>query len=281
MIKKVFITAVVLLAVYSIVLKFLPEGLDTDQSQYGENVIKAQNFIYNSRPEETENVIVGTSLSTRIFTDSLGQGFVNLAFSGSTIWDGLRLIKAKAIKPKRVFIENTFLFKNTDYNLTDYVTNGFHSKLKSALPVLLEENQPVGVLKAMLVNQLRGKQNELVIDSTAVNINPEILEIQSEYFVHDYIEENYEYIFTRRLRAELDELLSNGIEVILYEMPLHPDFCSSEVVRRTRVECQKLADEAGIRFITLQNCEFYQTNDGIHLVEHSGLKFTRYLKSKI
>jgi hypothetical protein len=279
MLKKIFLYTTLLLVVYGAVLRLLPSDIDTDQSQWGTNVIKARDYLLSS--EEFENVIVGTSLSTRLVTDSLGEGFVNLSFSGSTIWDGLQLIEARKQKPKRVFLESTFLFKKTDGTLTDYVSKGFSAKLKATLPVFREKNQPVGVLKGLVTKALKGDRGGESYDSTAVMINPEILRIQSDYFEHQYTDENYEWIFTKKLIWPLERLLNQGIEVVFYEMPLHPSFCESQVMSDIRWHIEGLAKREGVGFLKVNDCEAYQTNDGIHLVGHSGLKFTKWLKSQL
>jgi hypothetical protein len=279
MLKKIFLYTALLLIAYSVVLRLLPSDIDTDQSQWGTNVIKARDYILSE--EDFENVIVGTSLSTRLVTDSLGDDFVNLSFSGSTIWDGIELIEAREQKPKRVFIESTFVFKKTDGSLTDYVSKGFSSKLKSTLPVFREKNQPVGVIKGLVTKALKSGGPLASYDSVAVEINPEILEIQSDYFVEEYTDENYEWIFTKKLIWPLERLLDQGIEVVFYEMPLHPSFCESQVIKDIRWHIDELTKREGVSFLKVDDYEAYQTNDGIHLVSHSGLKFTQKLKSHL
>lgn len=279
MLKKIALYTALLLFAYAAILRFLPSDIDTDQSQWGTNVIKARDYLLST--ETYENVIVGTSLSTRLVTDTLGQDFVNLSFSGSTIWDGLELIEARKQKPKRVFIESTFVFKKTDGSLTDYVSKGFSSKLKSVLPVFREKNQPVGVLKGLVTRALRGGSNSIIsYDSVQVNINPEILEIQSDYFDFEYTDENYEWIFTKKLIWPLERLLGLGVEVVFFEMPLHPTFCESQVMRDVRWHIDELTKDNRISFYKVEDCDAYQTNDGIHLTGHSALKFTRKLKTQ-
>ncbi|UBM58313.1 hypothetical protein LAG90_16035 [Marinilongibacter aquaticus] len=271
--KSIFIAAALLLA-YMLFLRLLPKDLDTNQSIWGDNVIKAQDYLYCD--EQVEQVIVGTSLSSRLFTDSLGPNSKNLAFSGSTLWDGLELIKARKQKPKRVWVETTFQFKQSDYVLTDYVLSIPSRRVKEMWPALREANQPVGVAKAMLVDALRGPSGSLPVDSIAVEIMPEILKIQAEYFEKDYSEYFVQQL-DAQLEMELQQLIDQNIEVVLFEMPLYPDFCTSDVVQNQRKEYFKLAQKKGVWFVPMDNCAAYQTNDGIHMVRHSALKFTKYL----
>ncbi|MGR3810239.1 hypothetical protein [Jiulongibacter sp. NS-SX5] len=276
MIKRIVISALVLLVAYALVLKVLPADLDSDQSQWSTNVIKARDYILSK--EDFETVLVGTSLSTRIVTDSLGENIANLSFSGSTVWDGLQLIAAREQQPKRVLIESTFLFKKTDGSLARYVSEGFNAKLKSKLPVLREKNQPVGILKGLVTKAIKGENPLPVYDSTEVVINPEILELQAEYFEHDYTAENYEWVFTKKLLWAIEDLRKNGVEIVFYEMPVHPQFCEKLVVHKTRQHLEQIAEDENIRLITTTDCQNYQTNDGIHLIPHSGLKFTKELR---
>src|ERR1041385_303792 len=113
MIKKTIIVVVILFTGYSIFLGyFAPTWWYATQYQQQANVIKGQKYLYAGNEKYT-NVVVGSSLSTRLFFDSLPQTY-DLSLEGLGALEGLDLITHKSLLPKNVFIEQNLVLRTED-----------------------------------------------------------------------------------------------------------------------------------------------------------------------
>lgn len=280
MLKKTFLYFIIILIGFSLFLKFIPNDLDTDQSQWGENIIKAQNYLYELTDEDIENVILGSSLSNRILTDSLSKNFTNLAFSGLSVWDGFKLIDAKTIKPKAIFIETNVIFRNENLSFSDYTLSPIRKNPKEYIDLLKEKNQPVGVLKGLIYYFRGGKKKNINFDSTSVIINPELLSIQKKDFTSLPEKNEIEKLFLK-LNDQVSTYKNIGIEIYFFEMPMHPELENSDKMQLIRKKISEIAKRNNILILPNVNPLDYATTDGIHLDPFNALKYTRFLKNEI
>ena len=108
MIKKSIILCISLFLIYTLFIYFLaPKWWTASQHQWQENIVKAQQFSYNK--ETFQNIIVGSSLSSRLIMDSIPETY-NLSFAGQSIFDGLNIVCNSNKSIKNVFIEINLLF---------------------------------------------------------------------------------------------------------------------------------------------------------------------------
>src|SRR5664279_3530391 len=107
--KSLFI-AIILLVVYEFILRVSDIQWDTSQNDKSTNIISTQNFLYNFSEQELseDTVIVGTSVSRKLITDSLGKHFISLAFNAWNTYDGLELLRLSGKKPACLLIETNY-----------------------------------------------------------------------------------------------------------------------------------------------------------------------------
>ena len=118
MIKKSILCFAVLFGLHlSIVLLNPTMGMATHQWQ--DNVIKAQQFIY---AEESDTVMVGTSLSARIIRDSIPT-VRSVSFGGCAVEDGLKIILSKGNFPKYILAETNLFFLDGNPELVSKIAS--------------------------------------------------------------------------------------------------------------------------------------------------------------
>lgn len=272
MVKKTLFTTFIILLIYSLAIHFLSKKLDTDQTQWSDNIIKAQNYLYN--PKTTEYVILGTSLSNRIITDSLGENFTNLAFSGLSLWDGANLVLFKPEKPKMVFIESNLIFNSESKEFAESAYSYMEQKKK--IPILQEKNQPVGVLKGLVYNLKGGKTTDYKQDSIDTKQNDEVIKINVQAYSKE-IEEQKIQNSINKLNDLIIKFNQLGIKVLMYETPVISEIQNSKKMTQTRNSYPYIKNVTFIPYDT----QDYKCNDGIHLNAYYALKYTKYLKNQI
>ena len=110
------------------------------QSQNQENIIKSENYIFNLNTDS--NLIIGTSLSSRIVFKYLNNTS-DLTLSGLSIYDGINILFRTNKKPKKIFIESNFIFKNMDDNFSNDLFSNPNFYLKKSFSFLRENNKPI------------------------------------------------------------------------------------------------------------------------------------------
>ncbi len=143
MIKKSILTFLILFVIYSVVVTTKP-SIGASQHQWQRNVIKAQKFLFNET-DTIKNVIVGSSLSSRLVVDNL-PGFYNLSFDGLCIYDGLKIIRNKKALPQNVFIETNVLLRDESKDFTDALFSPILYFLTKHLIALRADKQPIGIM---------------------------------------------------------------------------------------------------------------------------------------
>lgn len=143
MIKKTIVVFFLLMALYIGWIRIAMPLTKVVQHQWQDNEIKAQNFLYQEGAG-SKNVIVGSSLSCRILTDSLSD-FTNLALNGQSLFDGLNIISHKRDLPANVFIEMNVVIRGENKTFTDNLFNPVLFTMREDIPALRDGYQPLGL----------------------------------------------------------------------------------------------------------------------------------------
>ena len=143
MINRSLLVGIVLFTIYSLVINLKPK-LSSTQHQWQDNIAKAQNYVFNES-DTLNNIIIGSSLSCRILTDSL-PSFYNLSFNGQGIFDGLKIIKNKHNLPKNIFIETNVILRKENSDFTSSLLFPISFYLRKHLLSLRADKQPISIL---------------------------------------------------------------------------------------------------------------------------------------
>lgn len=295
MVKKIIITFFILLISYTLILIFNP-SISASQNQNQDNIIKGQNYLYNNNSKAIKYVIVGTSLSCHINTNQIPNTY-NLAFNGSSIYDGLNILVHKESVPNYVFIETNFLVKDMSNELKEQLFNFYPFYSAKYLSSLRQDKQPVTYMISKLTiigNKIVIKHNEFMKKvayklknnstktkektNTNENIFNKMLNLQKKEF--DQL--NDKTILHKKLNelAHYIEILTKkGTKIILFEMPINKKltFSKSAIEIRRNIENKLNATSEIINYVHLN----YKTSDGLHLTENESNEFTEIFKKEI
>lgn len=289
MIKKTIFTSVILFSVWSIVLFAFP-NLSVSQHQWQDNYIIAEKYLYIN--DEIDNVIIGSSLSSRIIKDSL-PGFYNLSFAGQSTFDGLQIIQKKTHTPKNVFIEINVLDRGENKTFTKSLTSPINYITKERLIAFRSDKQPLAIFGNYVLQPfaewvhslLRRAHNKMAKKSFLINkpssssLFVQMKALQIERHSHS-LTNNKTIALLENLKSAVQELELKNINVTFFEMPINIEIHSLSKPNQIRLLIQK--NFPNNAFISApQNLEMYKTSDGVHLLRNEAALYTHYLKSEI
>lgn len=289
MIKKTILTAFIFFVFYSFFVLYAPKWWYASQNQWQDNVIKAQEFIYNDN-DTIQNVIIGSSLSSRLITESFPHTY-NLSFGGQSIFDGLKILTHKSYIPKNIFIEMNLVLRPESKEFTKSINSPILYYPRKYIFSLRENKQPIAVfgkislatlvnLKSILITNLNyEKKNTIRNKSTNDNVLfSKTLALQ----IKDYSQEPSQEILDRsfEILSEYVKILkAKDVNVIFFEMPVNvklENLPKAKVIRKT---FYKYFPASKYNYIPFPNSFKVETTDGIHLNEYEAIKYTTYFKS--
>ena len=271
MIKKTIILFAIIFVVFEAFLSLNKHNWHSVQYLYQGNIISADKYIFNDAAPKS--VIIGTSLSAEIITDSLA-GFYNLSMSGMSSLDGLNLIFKRKELPHNVFIEINYFYKTKNDAFISLYDSKIEQFFKKNILALRDEDQPVGLLMSYLKSS--GNKNTGADPVVPKKIFVELLNNQiKEYSLPDTSLIKNSLLELKRYVAKLK---LSGINVIFYEMPTNPLLETSlraNIVRHLIIE-----NFSNSRFIKIPDGN-YDTMDGVHLKKNDAIKYTNYFKREV
>ena len=287
MIKKSFISFLIIIIIFSVAIVFFPTPTSVYQTPYIESQITAQNFIHEL--PNNSSVIVGSSMACRLRVSNKNDGIYNLSFGGRSILDGLDIIKQSGKTPSVIFIETNMILIEQDSNFTNdlFAPCTYHSK--HLFPALRAKNQPLGLaghVMFKIVSKIEyefdkhfGKKGENMSSESIIKAktNDEffnrLLRIQQDYYnlvpPDSIIEEKVNI-----LKKYIDYFQKQNTTIVFFEMPAHPNICNSEKANKIRTSVLKYFPKGQYKYMKEFSCEDYSTTDGLHLDYHGSLKIS-------
>lgn len=292
MILKSIILAVVLLCGYSYFLSIF-ETPSASQNQNQDNLVKAQQYMYNEKVPE--NVIVGTSLSCHIHTDSLDD-FYNLSFNGSSIYDGLNVILNGVKFPKNVFIESNLYLNDKSELLYNQLYDVYPYYSAKYMNVVRVENQPIGKLiytfnpfgdrivekHNLYMKRLKQKLNQSIDKNINTNKKNNIFKKMIAIESKKYSEFPSKFLVSKKIKvldSIIDILYKKGVNVIFYEMPINHDLMKSKRTIKLRNDLKSMF-RFKVKYFSL-DMRKYITSDGVHLNPEESIRYTDFFKKQI
>jgi hypothetical protein len=289
MIKRSIVTALVLFLSYTIFTLWLaPAWWSATQNQWHTNLVKAQNFIYDT--SYAENVIVGSSLSCRIAEDSL-PGTTNFAFSGQSVFDGLNIVTQKSTIPRIVFIEMNVILRPEMHDFTSALNSPLLFYPRKILPSLRFDKQPLAILGRQLshyitskllfrLNALNNSKKPPITGSEITNrLFTPMLNLQINMYSKKPTEKVISAVFSD-LKKYTDQLESKGVQIIFFEMPVHDqlnDLPRAVTVREAFYEHYPVST---YQYIPIPRFMKFETTDGVHLNQSEATTYVHYFKTK-
>jgi hypothetical protein len=295
LIKKTFITFILLFALFSAFIKKKP-GLSSVQNLWQDNIVKAENYIYNEG-DSFKAVVVGSSLSARLVSDSM-PGVYNLSFAGQSIFDGLKILKQKTNLPKCVFIETNVILRKESSDFTDALLSPLPFYLRRRFLSLRSDKHPIAILNGYLTvleTKILPNAQPALNDTTTAN--------KVDDADHSSITNKNNYAY-KMLQLQIDDcarapdsallaeqflLLKDyvnyfekkGLQVCFFEMPVNSQLTNMRKSNILRSYYSKIFPLSRYHYIPVQDSVLYFTTDGVHLTHEESLKYTPYLRNKM
>ncbi|MDB5280365.1 MAG: hypothetical protein JWR61_5320 [Ferruginibacter sp.] len=294
MIKRIFVIAIALFIFYSVFVRFIaPVWWSASQHQWQANTINAEKFVF-SDTNYYENVLVGSSLTTKLIRDSFPSTY-SLSFGGLSIYDGLSILTHKTRLPKNIFVEMNVALHEESKDFTDALNSPIHYYSKSAFVSLRADKQPIGILGTLvnssfterMVMKFKYRFHLTPINSEVVNggnssdgLFAKMLEMQVDKYSKlpdtKFVNECFS-----NLKSYVNELEKKGVNFVFYEMPVAEELNNLPRAKLVRQTFYMNFPASKYEYIPIPDSGKFETSDGLHLNKDGALKYTIYLKSKL
>lgn len=283
MIKKSIYVCLVLFFINVLVRDVYKPHIILSQSQWQDNQIKAQNYLYTDTIE-FENIIVGSSMSKGIIPDSLDcLNFCNLAFAGESPREGLELIIKKGIFPKNIFIEINKILKPEDSDFANVLYNPILYPLRKEIPTLRDGKQPLPLLVALAEANI---MNRLIPERLSFFHNIRVDQEQNNYVrniktrILSEEEKRIQMKAFSTLQQYIQILKENNVTIIFFEMPSDIVDCNSDLPPDYKDAICKNYPPDKYLYMPNPECNLYKTGDGVHLMREDMIRYTSYFKTQ-
>jgi len=293
LIRNSVIAFLLLLTLYETVTRHVYPKLafQGGENQWINNYITAQEYIYDHA--DASVVIVGTSLSMRLYPDLLPRETFNLSFGGKSPFNGINIVLGAKTHPRALFIESNFLTANLDPEFDRGILSPWLMTPRRWMISLRDFARPVTLAKDYLKTRIdrswsflvgnfaRETQAAPLKGNTDIIFDRLLADLKRRY--NAKLGKDAQANLMRELSADVAALEERGIKVAFFEMPLNPALCetSLETAIRTLVRTQFPAEP----YFRIGDCNAVKTVDGLHLsrpeAEHVTRQFVQIVREVI
>ena len=240
------------------------------------NIINAEEYILN-KSKSVENVIVGSSLSYRLFSKYFPSNYWNLSQGGGSFAQGVEIIKSSGKFPKVILLEYNILERTI--TLGENLKPGkFDVALKNSLKINQTKNKPVDYMINLLYQSLNRKEPaETKPNQKSMNV---MMALQKEEFNKslnlDRAKRNITF-----LKESVEFFENNGVCVIFYEMPIACELSISTKSDDVRKIIFNNFPKNQYKYLPPYPCENYNTTDGVHLNQKSAKRLSTQMVEDI
>lgn len=290
MITRTLLTTLCLFIIYNLCL-LIPAVNQrfVVQSQWQENLVKAQEYLVDRNPRPY--VLVGSSLMARFSEESFGPNFYNLALKGGSALTGLELIDRKPEKPAVVFVEINMLLRDADQPVLNNAFRPVFSQLRHYVPALREKFQPANLFAGKIGEKIVaiGAKPLQRVDSTVSSRNSntnedpvflQLLEIERTR-CSQLPESTLLELRSNQLKRYIDRLAQNGVRVVLVEMPIDRRLEDLPLTTSIRDRMHALFPPGQFTWVEPDRGRRYVTTDGMHLAGDSLTSFAQKIASSV
>lgn len=269
MLKRIFLTAGILLVGYNIWLHFKPIPVGNQVYSYWvkENHVKAQKYLHEAFTPKI--VLTGSSLSS-VLTPWLPDSIYDFSMVGGSWLTGIEIINRTQKLPNVLGIEINYLLRSEDTYITQDAIESDWKNVRQLLPSFYAFNQPMDILTtSWQKNQMREKIHY-------PNSSKAIYQLKSKEKLTEF-QERPDSILSMEMVDYLKQITSNlnqrGCKVFLYLMPMDTALLQSPKTRAILSYIEKLELP-----IILPSYHFqWRTTDAEHLSPEHALLYTQYL----
>lgn len=239
------------------------------------NVIRAQNFLFETHDEQVDNVMVGSSLAYRI--DQLPANYFNLSFAGLSIYDGMEILLASDKMPKKILIETNVIQRLGSEVFQEALLKNKTYQMKEKIPFFREKHKPVPIFINQIYTALYPVKPKTAKPIKLKETNQYALAEQAKnYAIPLSVEEQTE--IETKLATYIKQFELRNVEVIFFELPVDKTLCDTPKSHSIKAIIDAFPD---VKLIEQPDCSQYTTADGAHLQYASVLKYTDYLLAQL
>lgn len=267
------IYCLLILSVLHLCIVLLNPSLGMATHQWQDNIVKAQSFYYS---DKADTVMVGTSLSARIISDSIP--FVkSVAFGGCAVEDGLKIILSKKHLPKYVLVETNLILKNGNPELVSKTTTGVVPLIKGWIPSLRERYEPICLFASMMMAStgVNAQAGTTKVSTKLLNESINRILKNDKLVPEEKVESRLKVI-----KELINELEGKGTQIIFFEMPVNEKLLHLKKFEKTRVVMQREFPRDIYMYMPTDTTK-YLTTDGEHLSFDEQQRFSHFFSKAL
>lgn len=275
--KKIFVIVGVFLVLfvgYNAFVVLAKPQINAFQNQWQSNMVFAQDYLYTAPPPQC--LIVGSSLAARLESNLLASKHIyNLAFGGGSALTGLNIIREHTQRtgaiPHTIYIEeNIVIIRGVDNAMLDTLFDPIGYRLRRYIPALQERYAPINLVLS-LVKKRFGKSEA---EKLAHKRDERMYRIILERSIQSYQKELVGYESKLANLHELLEYFENlGTKIVFFQMPIDSELASLRQPLQQHEILQIHFPQ--YTFLPSPSHNDYTTNDGVHLIKESSMRFTQ------
>lgn len=292
MIKKSFIAFAIILLLHIVVRDVLKPNVEITQVPWQANQQIGQRYLYD--PNNSNNVVVGSSMSFHLDFAGTTDSIINLALTGESPHRGLELVIARGKMwgnyPKNIFIEVNTLdnYGTSIFNETIY--NPFLIYPRKYIPSLRDGKQPLpwmatiaekSIIPYIIPNKLTAFENYLRIDTPLENKSTKEDFAPNEIMKAIDLSEKQKSEMEKHFTSLVNTLLAKRCNITFYETPVNEKNRTSKKYAAIREMIERNYPADQYPYIRNPLKLNFQTYDGIHISAKDNPKYSAYLRAAI
>lgn len=258
------------------------------ENQWADNRKRAEQYLYDKN--DSEIVIVGSSLARMLWNYKIfPRKTFNIAMSGQSAFDGLKILIGSDAHPEIVMIEVNHLERSDRKSFWGPLLNPLLFNVKKYIYAMREDGRPVTIFltlaKPFVDNMLKYIPKMISIAHAA----PVQIKLESKV-VNQFLEREIQFHAIKpdtkkimeRLLPALDVLSSRDVKFVFFEMATHPELCKSPHLLTIRESIEGICLKYDCEYILADDCNKYPVKlDGHHLTQKSAGQYSIYLANKL
>jgi len=267
----VIINIIIILISAFCVCNFILFLFPLKKEEFFTNEERAEEYIYSK--EKYSTVFVGSGLTGHLINTGHNSDAFNLFLPYSGACTGVEIVARSAKIPRVLFIETNCIFKGYNEKLIRSLYTPINYWLKFFLPVLQRKHHFLSILKLMIK---WFKEERAMLKAELPELDYEQLEIFREFYNQPPDKRQLGDLM-ESLKKYVDEIATKDCTVIFFEMPLERSIANSLLASYQRTELKKIFPIDKYTWIEPNPLDTYYTQDGIHLLEESALRYSKHL----
>lgn len=277
--------AVILMALYHMLIAFGLLQPSPGATQWETNIIKSERYLAEREPARL--VLVGSSLTNNIPLEKMSRGVVNLGLAGGAPQTGLEIVARNPVKPAVVIVElNDTIRRQADTDMIDSLFSPTQFQLRQALPMFRQEYRPISVFINLI--RTRGRTPNTALREAERKVENSARREQSVARINAEQAQPLSAEDVALMRAEAETIKQHvaalrqaGTRVVLVDIPR--DSAVAETARQAsaRTLLHELFPADQFEWMPEPPAREWLTEDGQHLIPADAQFYAKFLREQL